>query len=149
MAKGISAVIATIMLLLITIALIGVVYAFITTLAGTTIAAGTGQASATTDRMLKTITVSAATCGNTTPANNIINFTVQNIGTKDILPGELAVYVDGAKADGLTVINNSALNSGLAANAQAYAGVQTASYSKTRTLKVQSPANPSEISLTC
>lgn len=149
MAKGISAVIATIMLFMITVALIGVFYAFSTNFVETTITAGTGQASATTDRMLKTIAVSAATCKNTTPANNIINFTVQNIGTKDIAAGELTVYVDNIKADGLTAINNGALNSGLAANAQAYAGVQTTTYSKTRTLSVQGPANAPISYLTC
>lgn len=144
MAKGISAVIATIMLLLITIALIGVVYAFITTLTGTTITTGTEQASATTDRMLKTIAISAATCRNTTPANNIINFTVENIGTKGIAAGELKVFVDDVEN-----AQTEELAAGLAANAQAQVGVQTASYGKTRNLNLQRPSNTQQISLTC
>ncbi len=101
-------------------------------------------ATETTDRMLKTVALSIATCSNTTPANNMINFTIQNIGTKDVLSGELTVYVDG-------VLNTQTeeISSGLAANAQAQVGVQTSTYSKTRTLKVQGPSNTEQIFLTC
>lgn len=157
MAKGISAVIATIMLLMITVALIGVFYVFSSGIVTSGTGAAGGAVTVTTDRMLKTIAVSNVICGaNTTtvsPANivkhTIINFTLQNVGTKDILADELSVYVNDVKSDGTTVILNSALNSGLAANAQQQVGIQTASYSKTGTLKVQGPSNTEQRSLTC
>lgn len=144
MAKGISAIIATIMLLMITVALIGVFYVFGSGLMTSSTGAAGGAATATTDRMLKTVAVSTATCKNTTSANNVINFTIQNVGTKDILAGELTVYVDD-------VLNTQIeeISSGLAANAQAQVGVQTTAYSKTRTLKVQGPSNTPISYLTC
>jgi len=144
MTKGISAVIATIMLLMITVALIGVFYVFGSGLMSSSTGAAGGAATATTDRMLKTVALSTAICKNTTPTNNMINFTIQNVGTKDILANELTVLVDD-------VVNNQIeeISSGLAANAQAYVGVQTASYAKTRTLKVQGPSNTPQVSLTC
>lgn len=144
MAKGLSAIIATIMLLMITVALIGVFYVFSSGLVTSGTSATGGAVSATTDRMLKTIAVSGERCFNTTSSNNVINFTVQNVGTKDILAGELKVLVDDAQSSDIEEIS-----SGLAANAQAQVGVQTATYSKTRTLKVQGPSNTPQTSLTC
>lgn len=144
MAKGISAVIATIMLLMITVALIGVFYVFTSGLVSSGTGAASEAASATTDRMLKTISLSTATCKNTTPTNNVINFTVQNVGTKDILAGELKVYVDDKDNTQIEEIS-----SGLNINAQAHVGVQETTYSKTRTLKVQGPSNTEQRSLQC
>ncbi len=144
MTKAISAIIATIMLLMITVALIGVFYVFGSGLMTTSTGSAGGAAAATTDRMLKTIAVSIATCANTTSTNNVINFTVQNVGTKDILSGELTVYVDDALNTQIEEIS-----SGLASNAQQSIGVQTTTYSKTRTLKIQGPSNTEQRSLTC
>lgn len=146
MAKGLSAIIATIMLLMITVALIGVFYVFSSGVVTSSTGSAGAAATATTDRMLKTIAVSSATCKNTTPANNIINFTVQNIGTKDVLANELKVFVD-------SVVNPDEspdlASTGLAANAQMQVGVNVSSYSRTRTLSVQGPANAPIIYLTC
>ncbi len=144
MAKGISAIIATIMLLMITVALIGVFYVFSSGLmTGATGSAG-GAATAATDRMLKTVAISMATCGNTTSTNNIINFTVQNVGTKDILAGELTVYVDD-------ISNNQIeeLISGLGVGKQIQVGVQEGTYKKTRNLKALGPSNTEQRFLTC
>ncbi len=143
MAKGISAIIATIMLLMITVALIGVFYVFGSGLLTSTTSAAGGSAAATTERALKTIAISTAICSNTTPANNIINFTVQNVGTKDILAGELKVYVDNVEN-----LQTEEISSGLAANVRLQVGVQT-TYSKTKNLKVQGPSNTEERNLVC
>lgn len=146
MKKGISAIIATIMLLMITVALIGVFYVFGSILMGGSTGAAGSAATATTDRMLKSIAVSNERCSNTSATNNIINFTVQNIGTKDIVAGELSVYVDNVldkdESPDLTA-------TGLAANAQMPVGVNVSSYRKTRSLQVVGPANPVTMSLTC
>ena len=112
MTKAISAVIATIMLLMITVALIGVFYVFGSGLMTASTGSAGGAAAATTDRMLKTIAVSTYKCANTTSTNNIINFTVQNVGTKDILAGELKVFVDDVQS-----LDIEEISSGLASNA--------------------------------
>lgn len=144
MRKGISAVIATIMLLMITVALIGVFWAFSNTLAESSTTAVGEAATATTERMLKQVAISGEKCGNTTPSNNIINFTVQNIGTKNITADELKVFVDDEENT-----QTEELAAGLAANAQVRVGVQTATYGKTRSLKVLGPSNAPEKSLLC
>ncbi|MFZ3077016.1 MAG: hypothetical protein WA139_01020 [Candidatus Aenigmatarchaeota archaeon] len=99
----------------------------------------------TTDKMLKTIVVSSAICTNGENGDKIY-FTVQNVGTKDILAGELKVYVDGVQISGTTP---DLTTTGLAANSQMQVSLNISSYSKTRTLSVQSPSNAPIIYMTC
>ncbi len=146
MAKGLSAIIATIMLLMITVALIGVFYVFSSGLVTSGTSAVGSAATATTERMLKTVAIAMASCSNTTSANNIINFTVQNVGTKDILAGELKVYVDGVEN---TATSPVLAATGLAPNAQTQVGVLITSYKKTRDMNVQGPSNTEQRFLTC
>ncbi len=132
------------MLLMITVALIGVFYVFSSGLVTSGTSAVGSAATATTERMLKTVAIAMASCSNTTSANNIINFTVQNVGTKDILTGELTVYVDD-------ILNSQTeeINAGLMVGKQIQVGVQTTDFNKRRNLKVIGPSNTEQRFLTC
>lgn len=138
MAKGISTILATVMLLLITISMVAVFYVFGTGLITTSTGATTITATTTTEMMLKVVAIPVAKCSNTTPTNNIINFTLQNVGTKDILGGELKVYVDDVQN---TNTAPNLANTGLNVGEQIQIGVTETSYKKIRNLKVQGPSN--------
>lgn len=84
--KGISAVIATIMLLMITVALIGVFYAFSLGMAGGVASSASEQASKTTSGMSGLIRI-INIHGN--------NIDVENIGTSDV--SDFSVYLNDAK----------------------------------------------------
>jgi flagellin-like protein len=82
MSKGISAIIATILLLLITIALAGTAYMFVSGMLGS--------------RTTKSITVLSATCADEGDGTNEITLVVSNDGTQDIAANGITVVVDGA-----------------------------------------------------
>jgi len=86
--KAISAVIATIMLLMITVSLVGVFYVFSSTLAGTTTDSGSAQTSLLTKQLSACVRI-----------DNIIGsqITVTNCGKGIITNDSLAVFIDDAK----------------------------------------------------
>ena len=155
MAKGISAVIATVMLLMITVALIGVFYVFGGSLMSTTSGTAGDIVAGTEDKMLQAIALETATCGNTTSTNNIINFTLQNTGTKDIVSSDVKIYMDGTDVTptaGLTgsrgMVANSRTTLSYGTTSSATVG-PTTGYSAKRTLKVTGPSNYVETELRC
>lgn len=95
MSKAISAVIATIMLLMITVSLIGVFYVFSSTMTGTTTDAGSQQASLLTKQLSACVRI-----------DNIIGsqITVTNCGKGIITNDSLAVFIDDSK---LKIIMNT------------------------------------------
>ena len=78
MKKGVSAIIATILLLMITIGLAGMAYVFMS-----------GMMSGRTS---KTITVLDASC-----TNDIITLVISNDGTVDITSSDIKIFVDNAE----------------------------------------------------
>jgi flagellin-like protein len=140
MAKGISAVIATIMLLMITVALISVFYVFGSGLMSTTTGAAGATAASTTERMLKTIALPIASCDT---ATNVMRFVVQNVGTKNIVAAELVAYVD----DVVVVTVPNIVTTGVDVNQQ-----KTFTYTSSdgqHTLRIVGPSNAPVALLTC
>ena len=74
--KGISTIIATILLLIITISLVGTAYMFISGML--------------TSKISKPISVMGSSCN----ASNIITLVVSNDGTDDIREREIEIYID-------------------------------------------------------
>ena len=78
MRKGVSAIIATILLLMITIGLAGMAYVFVSGMM--------------TGRTSKTITVLDASC-----TSDIITIVISNDGTLDIAPSDIKIYVENTQ----------------------------------------------------
>jgi len=86
MQKAISAVIATIMLLMITVALIGVFYVFSSSIAGSSTSAGAQQVSQTTSSIAGMMRIENV---------NGYSVSVGNIGTADL--SGISVFIDDSK----------------------------------------------------
>ncbi len=144
--KGISTILAMILIVIIVVALIGLTYTFAVGLFSTTTTAASSQVSATTERLQKTVSISSAMCKNTTPTNFIVNFTIRHIGAEPIKASELAAILDGSlissnvydasSGSGIT-INNVGLNTG---ETKAFNYLGTRASTAVRTLVVSSPA---------
>jgi archaellum component FlaF (FlaF/FlaG flagellin family) len=94
--RGISTILAVILIVIIVVAMISLTYTFAVNLFTTTTTGAEEQTSATTERMLKGVTFASASCD---AGNNIIRFTIRHTGSVDIESGELAAFIDGSKAD--------------------------------------------------
>ena len=144
--KGISAIIIVVMLLLISIALISVVYIWGSGLLTTTTGSATSSTTKTITTMQKIINVVAAKCSNTTPSNNIINFTVQNVGVENIEAGDMQAFVD----DMLESTSPEDISKATLAKTEVKSfGIEMSNYATTRTLKVVSPSFSTEKALDC
>lgn len=85
--KGITPVVAVILLLLITIAVIGFAFGYFSTIMQTTGEAAQEQAEATTDRLSKSVLIDSVAD---------TNLYIRNVGTKNInVTSEISVYKDG------------------------------------------------------
>ena len=94
--KGISTILAMILIVIIVVALIGLTYTFAVGLFGTTTTATTETTEAVTERMQKSIVISAANCQNTSDTDVMINFTIKHTGNVQIEDGDLAAILDGS-----------------------------------------------------
>jgi flagellin-like protein len=92
MKKGITPVIATILLLLITIAIVGYSFGFFQKIFTTASSSGEQQASGTINQVGTSIRVE-------NPQSTSV--TIRNIGTTTITSTTMIVYVDNARANGL------------------------------------------------
>jgi flagellin-like protein len=128
--KGISAIIATILLLLITIALAGTAYVFTS-----------GMLSGKTE---KSITILSGECsGNGTAGTANITLVVSNDGTEPIQDSELTVVVDN------NVVSNN-FDFGTAAPHSTVVATGTSGYtSGVHNVIVTSPSNHGEIQVYC
>ncbi len=143
--KGISAIIVVVLLLLISIALISVVFIWSSGLLTTTTSSVSESTTKSTTTMQKVISIIAAKCTNTTPSNNVINFTIQNAGAVDIESGDMHVFVDEEAVSSSPDISATALAKGETATY----GVETTDHKDSRTLKITSPSFTMEKTLTC
>jgi flagellin-like protein len=84
--KGITPVIAIVLLLLITVAMVGFAFVWFQS-TWTDLSASTGEAiTSQSEAMMKTVRIDAVSS---------TSISVRNMGSKDIAAGELAVYVNG------------------------------------------------------
>jgi flagellin-like protein len=87
--KGITPVIAVILLLLITIAMVGFAFVFFTRIANTAANATQQQLGSELDRQGKTINIENIDASTST-------VTLRNIGTRTILASDIKIYTNGA-----------------------------------------------------
>jgi FlaG/FlaF family flagellin (archaellin) len=96
--KGISTILAMILIVIIVVALIGLTYTFAVGLFQTTTSAATTTTTNITSNILKSVyIIGTPICTNST-TNMVwdwVNFTIQNTGTLTINPGDLYATIDG------------------------------------------------------
>jgi len=108
MKKGISAVLATVLIVVITVAIIGLAYAWSVDLFGTVSDSTDDQIGGQLDMMEKRIQIVTAGC-----ENGIISFTIKSTGTEDILASELSAYVNSQQVTDVIFDNLGAGNTSL------------------------------------
>jgi FlaG/FlaF family flagellin (archaellin) len=142
--KGISEILAMVLIIIIVVALIGMTYTFATGLFSTTANVTQTQTDTVTKNMGKSVSIIAATC----KAGAITNYTfsLRNTGTNAIASNELAVFVDGTK---LSATVNSLPNAGGVNQTIAANDTPAQGGAATRTLKVSAPAGEDLTQVTC
>ena len=144
--KGISTILAMILIVIITVALIGLTYTFAANLFQTTTSTATTTTTSITTNMQKSIYMNSASasCVPVVDATRLsVLFTLQNSGIQQIGAGEMGATFDAADIGSLTLnstgtmISNTALQPGktMAFNATVLRNGKT-----TRTLTVSAPA---------
>jgi archaellum component FlaF (FlaF/FlaG flagellin family) len=139
--KGISTILAMILIVIIVVALIGMTYTFAVGLFSTTANATQQQTNQVTSNMGKTVAIASAKCN---PGANY-QITLRNTGSNTIGGGELSAFVDG------TLINinfGAGLTSGQIAPFTSTAPTAF-SDGKSHTLRVSAPAGEVEAQVTC
>jgi FlaG/FlaF family flagellin (archaellin) len=140
--KGISEILAMILIVIIVVALIGMTYTFATGLFSTTTNATQQQTNQVTGNMGKTVSIVAAKCN----AGTNYVFSIRNTGPNAIQATELAAFVDGSLL--------SMAGSGFATQASGNITQYTSSTAggaagTTHTLKVSAPAGEVQTQVTC
>jgi len=106
--KGISAVLATVLIVVITVAIIGMAYGWSTGMFKMVSDTSKDETAQQISNIEKAVSIIAATCvsgnsitggvstdpGTNPPKTNTIIFTIKNIGTSDILSGELTIFLN-------------------------------------------------------
>ncbi|MDD5416701.1 MAG: CARDB domain-containing protein [Candidatus Aenigmarchaeota archaeon] len=93
--KGISAVLATVLIVVITVAIIGLAYGWATGMFKMVSDTSEENVGKTTDNMMKSVQIIAAKCEDTLADNtNTVTFTIRSTGTKDIEAAELSAFLD-------------------------------------------------------
>jgi flagellin-like protein len=141
--KGITPVVATILLLLITIAVVGFAFGYFSTIMTSTGETAQEQAEATTGRLSKTISIDNV--NNATGVANVIAVTVRNAGTAAILTTEVSFYVDNVVASS---VSWGAVTS-IAAGSIATANVTSTGGCKLSTSKVKAAGPANDITKSC
>ncbi len=106
MKKGISAVVAVIMLLMITVALVGMAYVWLSS-AFTGVTKTTGEAIEKRTETIITNFVINGAWNETIGGVTYINISLQNIGTTEIPIESMSVMVNGIDAGAITVVSES------------------------------------------
>jgi len=150
--KGISTILAMILIVIIVVALIGLTYTFAVGLFSTTTIATTTSTTAVTGNMQKTVDIVAATCYNNT-TSTIVTYTLRNSGTLQI-SGQISATLDGTDISTASIVpatpsinvGNATLNPGQIQGYN-YTGTQVGKVYAIRTLTVITPAGSVSASL--
>jgi len=97
--KGVSTIVAVVLVVLIVVAMVSLTYTFAMNLISTTGTAATEQTAAVAERMQKDISIIVISCNELVGGTRSFTFTIKNIGSKNISPNELAVFLDGRRVD--------------------------------------------------
>jgi FlaG/FlaF family flagellin (archaellin) len=139
--KGISTILAMILIVIIVVALIGMTYTFAVGLFSTTSNATQQQTNQVTSNMGKTVAIASVKCN----AGNNYQFTLRNTGANAISGGELSAFIDGTM---LTVNYGTGLTTGQITQFTSTAPVAGAAGTP-HTLRVSAPAGEVEAQVTC
>ena len=139
--KGISTILAMILIVIIVVALIGMTYTFAVGLFSTTTTATENQTSQITGNMGKTVNIVAARCDATA---NSYTYSLRNTGTQTIRIADLALFADGS----LVTVNgfDSDLTVG---EVDEFTATVTDVTAGSHTLRVSTPAGEIEERMTC
>ncbi|MBU3896394.1 MAG: hypothetical protein KJ697_00455 [Nanoarchaeota archaeon] len=101
--KGISAVLATVLIVVITVAIIGMAYGWATGMFEMVGDTSEEQVSGATDSLSKTVEILTIKCEyrDETHCDNVLTFAVKNTGTKNIASGEMGAFIDNTDIDNL------------------------------------------------
>jgi len=141
--KGISTILAMILIVIIVVALIGLTYTFAVGLFSTTTGGATQQTTAVTERLQKSGTIVSASCG-AAGATRTFKFTIKNTGTLQIKDTEQAVFQDDVKA----TVTFAALDAGALSNEYTFTNVSKAD-AGAHSIKLSVPAGEVTYSVTC
>lgn len=144
--KGISTILALILIVIIVVALVGLTYTFAIGIWGTATGGAEEQVEETTERMGKSITVVGSSCTNTTATNNVIKFTIKHTGTVDIESEDLTALLDGTQITTTPDIAAQTLSSGAVSVEFTYTAT---SQQASRELTISAPAADVDEALTC
>ena len=140
--KGISTVLAIVLIVIIVVALVGLTYTFAVTLFTTAAGGAQEQATAVTERLQKSVTVVSASCDATL---NQVYFTIRNTGTLGIDAADMAAFFDDEK---LTVtFTPDPLPDGQLSDSLTATGVTFSAGS--HVLRISAPAGTVDQSMTC
>jgi FlaG/FlaF family flagellin (archaellin) len=107
--KGISTILATILIVIIVVALVSLTYTFAVGLFSTSAGGATAGTEALTKRLQQSVEFVGATCS--ASADNV-NFTIRHSGTVAMISGDLTALVNGAQVTTDPSIATTAMNKG-------------------------------------
>lgn len=137
--KGISTVLTVVLLVIVTVAIIGLAYAWASGLFRTTTEAGTEQVNIVTSNLQKTVEIISSNCNST---NGEINFVIKNTGSKAILKSELGVYLGSVSATTTPALADITIGATASYNVTGTKGVDN-------TLVVSAPAGEVSTIVSC
>ena len=153
--KGISAVLAMVLIVVITVAIIGLAYGWATGLFELTSEAGQQQVEGITESTQKSVDIVAAKCtGDEDNTKNTLTFSIKHVGTEDIIGGELTAFINEKDIDTrfATIIGDDIKETAIAVgdtNDFTYESGSIHEDAETITLKIVAPARGDEITLEC
>jgi len=145
--KGISTILAVILIVIIVVALISLTYTFAVGLFTTTTRGATTGTQAVTKRLDQRISFVAASCDATTET---VKFTIRHDGAEyGMISGDLSAFIGGSKITTTPNIETSILAVG-GVSAE-FSNVSSAGYTdgQTITIRVSAPASPMDQIVTC
>jgi FlaG/FlaF family flagellin (archaellin) len=146
--KGISTILATILIVIIVVALVSLTYTFAVGLFSTASHGATTGTTEVTTRLGKTVTFAASSCIG--PTNDVVKFTLQHTGTVDIIAGDMATFLDGSPATFTNSTGTTITNIGLTAGKFSTEFNYTATGHKaSRIITVATPAGSMDQPITC
>jgi len=140
--KGISTVLAIVLIVVITVAIIGLAYGWATGIFSMAESASEDQVSSVVDTLGKSVNIVSSACVAYEEAFNV-SFTIKNTGTADINAEELSVFLGGLKKT--TTPNITALSEGAISDPYTILDVAIGEY----VLKIDAPAYSVEEPIIC
>jgi FlaG/FlaF family flagellin (archaellin) len=142
--KGISTILATILIVIIVVALVSLTYTFAVGLFTTSAKGATSGTEALTKRLQQSVEFVGASCNAT---GNYVNFTIRHSGTVAMISGDLTALVNSAQVTTNPSIATTAMDKG---EVKSF-GYQATDYTPGQDviITVSAPAGATEKTVTC